>query len=69
MMGVSPKEDAMKDKELNEVIKIMQRLSEKDFQSIEWEMEKLRKLRQIMQVNQPQLPLFSENTNGRKYLN
>ena len=59
----------MKNKELKEVLKNLQRLSEKDFQTIEWEMEKLRKLRQIMQVNQPQLPLFTESNSGRNYLN
>jgi hypothetical protein len=59
----------MKNRELNEVLKELQRLSEKDFQAIEWEMEKLRKLRQIMSVKQPQLPLFPDSISGRKYFN
>ncbi len=59
----------MKNIELNEVMKKLQRLSEKDFQTIEWEMEKLRKLRQIMSVRQPQLPLFPDSIANVKYLN
>jgi len=59
----------MKNKELNEVLRKLQRLSEREFQTIEWEMEKLRKLRQIMSVKQPQLPLFPDLRTGEKYFN
>ncbi len=48
----------MKKKELKYILSKLPELTEKDFQTIEWEMEKLRKLRMIMTANQPQLPLF-----------
>lgn len=45
---------------LKDILIKLQFLSERDFQVIEAEIEKQRRLRQLLMENQQQLPLFAE---------
>ena len=59
----------MANSELKELIIKLQRMSEKDFQTIEWEMEKIRRLRWILSEDQPRLPFIMEVAEAGQYAN
>jgi hypothetical protein len=56
----------MGDSLVKDILIKLQFLSERDFQLIEAEIEKQRRLRQLLMENQQQLPLFNENFNERR---
>lgn len=57
------KEPVMKEDLVKDILIKLQFLSEREFQEIEAEIEKLRRLRQLLMENQQQLPLFFDNRN------